>query len=64
MDLEMMVNGLLLFSGCTRSDTFLEERPNIIHCHDWQTGLIPVQLKANYEQQSVLSGIKNCVYHS
>lgn len=24
------------------------ERPDIIHCHDWQTGLIPVYLKAFY----------------
>ena len=24
--------------------------PDIIHCHDWQTGMIPVFLKANYMQ--------------
>ena len=37
---------------------FLEVRPNIIHCHDWQTGLIPVQLKANYENNLDYHGIK------
>ena len=37
---------------------FLDERPNIIHCHDWQTGLIPVQLKANYEHNPYYNDIK------
>ncbi|SEM18262.1 starch synthase [Paenisporosarcina quisquiliarum] len=37
---------------------FLEERPDIIHCHDWQTGLIPVQLRANYENNIYYKGIK------
>lgn len=37
---------------------FLEERPDIIHCHDWQTGLIPVQLKVNYDNKSYYQGIK------
>ena len=37
---------------------FLEERPDIIHCHDWQTGIIPVQLKANYENNPYYQNIK------
>ncbi|MFJ7824858.1 glycogen synthase GlgA [Psychrobacillus sp. NPDC096623] len=37
---------------------YLEQRPDIIHCHDWQTGLIPVHLKANYENNAYYQGIK------
>lgn len=37
---------------------YLEERPDIIHCHDWQTGLIPVLLKAHYDNNSYYQGIK------
>ncbi|HHW70311.1 MAG TPA: glycogen synthase GlgA [Clostridiales bacterium] len=31
--------------------------PDIIHCHDWQTGMIPVFLKANYMQDEFYRGI-------
>ncbi|MCI0513978.1 glycogen synthase GlgA [candidate division KSB1 bacterium] len=27
--------------------------PDIIHCHDWQAGLIPVYLKANYQNHDL-----------
>lgn len=27
-------------------------RPDIIHCHDWQTGLIPVYMKERFQQDS------------
>lgn len=33
-------------------------RPDIIHCHDWQTGLIPVYLKNEFAADSFYWGIK------
>lgn len=33
----------------------LDFRPDIIHCHDWQTGLIPVYLKNEYWDSSSYS---------
>ena len=33
-------------------------RPDIIHCHDWQTGLIPVYLKDSFQQGEFYRGIK------
>ena len=31
-------------------------QPDIIHCHDWQTGLIPVYLKNEFQADSCSSG--------
>ena len=36
----------------------LDFRPDIIHCHDWQTGLIPVYLKDTFQQGEFFRGIK------
>ncbi len=33
-------------------------RPDIIHCNDWQTALVPVYLKTLYKDDPLLSGIK------
>ncbi|MGI6019509.1 MAG: glycogen synthase GlgA [Marvinbryantia sp.] len=33
-------------------------RPDIIHCHDWQTGLIPVFLKDKFSEGEFFRGIK------
>lgn len=33
-------------------------QPDIIHCHDWQTGLIPVYLKNLYQSKTFYQGIK------
>lgn len=36
----------------------IDFRPDIIHCHDWQTGLIPVFLKDTFSQGQFYQGIK------
>lgn len=36
----------------------IDFRPDIIHCHDWQTGLIPVMLHANFQSNPFYQGIK------
>ena len=36
----------------------LDFRPDIIHCHDWQTGLIPVYIKVSFNDNSFYHGIK------
>ena len=33
-------------------------RPDVIHCHDWQTGLIPVYLHDSFQQNEFFWGIK------
>ena len=36
----------------------LDFRPDIIHCHDWQTGLLPVYIKDVFAQNDFYHGIK------
>lgn len=36
----------------------IEFRPDIIHCHDWQTGLLPVYIKDTFSQGEFYRGIK------
>ena len=36
----------------------LDFRPDIIHCHDWQTGLIPVMLHDAFQDNEFYHGIK------
>ncbi len=33
--------------------------PDIIHCNDWQCGLIPVYLKTEYKDHELFSGVKS-----
>lgn len=37
----------------------LDFRPDIIHCHDWQTGLIPVYLHERFQGNDFFRGIKS-----
>lgn len=34
-------------------------RPDLIHCHDWQTGLVPVYLKERFQNNDFYRGIKS-----
>ena len=36
----------------------LDLRPDIIHCNDWQTALIPVYMRTNYADEQRLSNVK------
>ncbi len=33
-------------------------RPDVIHCHDWQTGLVPVYLHDSFQQNEFFRGIR------
>ncbi len=37
---------------------YLGEIPNIIHCHDWQTGLLPIYLRTIYYGNVLLMNVK------
>ncbi|OGW72603.1 MAG: starch synthase [Omnitrophica bacterium GWA2_52_12] len=37
----------------------LDIRPDVIHCHDWQTGLIPAYLKTIYAKTPIFSKTKS-----
>ncbi len=37
----------------------VDYRPDIIHCHDWQTGLVPVYLKDSFREGEFYAGMKS-----
>ncbi len=37
----------------------IDFRPDLIHCHDWQTGLVPVYLKERFQGSDFYRGIKS-----
>ncbi|MBR4174492.1 MAG: glycogen synthase GlgA [Lachnospiraceae bacterium] len=36
-------------------------KPDIVHCHDWQTGLVPVYLKDSFRAGEFYQGIKSVI---
>lgn len=39
----------------------IDFKPDIIHCHDWQTGLLPVYLKNEFAANPFFGGIKSII---
>lgn len=39
----------------------IDFRPDLIHCHDWQTGLLPVYLKERFQGDPFFHGIKSVI---
>lgn len=37
---------------------YLEFMPQILHCHDWQTAVVPVLLKAHYDGRAGYNGLR------
>lgn len=44
--------------ACLSALPVLNFKPDIIHCHDWQTGLIPIYLKDKFRENEFYHGIK------
>ena len=45
--------------ACLSALPLIGFRPDIIHCHDWQTGLIPVYLKDSFAANEFFRGIRS-----
>ncbi len=44
--------------ACLEILTRVDFKPDVIHCNDWQTGMVPVILKAYYDRNEFYQGIK------
>ena len=44
--------------ACLSALPAIDFRPDLIHCHDWQTGLVPVYLKERFQANEFFHGIK------
>ena len=47
--------------ACLSALPVIDFRPDIIHCHDWQTGLVPVYLHDSFQGGEFFRGIKAIV---
>ena len=45
--------------GALETLKILSWRPDIIHCNDWQSALVPIYLKSLYQEDEFLGGIKS-----
>lgn len=44
------------------SESNLDWRPDVVHCHDWQTGLVPALLALQYPRPATIFTIHNLAY--
>lgn len=44
--------------ACLSALPLIDFKPDIIHCHDWQTGLLPIYLKDGFSNNQFFVGIK------